>query len=221
MESKFAFLEIGMKLDIELNGENEKGKFYPSKVLEIIEPDELIIGGPMKKSQLVLLHKGEAIKVYYNVENRGKYSFDAEIISREYKRIYILRTKRTSNVRRIQLRDYFRLPVTLDVEKRFTLKGQNKETITELCEAKDLSGGGMKLYCKYEHVVGDEIQWKFKLNDNVLEGKATVIRVEEIDSFNYKYSLGVSFTEISDKDREAIIKYIFEQQIILRIKGLI
>jgi len=222
VESTFKFLELGMKLDIAIIDANDKRTFYPSQVLEFIEPDELIISGPMKKGQLVLLHKDEEIKVFYNVESRGKYTFDARIISREYKKIYILRIKRTSNVRKIQLRDYFRLPITLEVEKSFTIsKGNNKEIITETCEAKDISGGGMKLYCKHKHEIGDEIQWKVKIKDNILEGKATVVRVEQVDAFNYKYSLGISFTDIAEKDREIIIKYIFEHQRILRIKGLI
>lgn len=221
MESKFEFLDIGMKLDIARN-EAEENTFFPSQVLEIIEPDELIISGPISKGQLVFLHKNEEIRVVYNVENRGKYYFIAKIISRDFSTIYTLRIKIISSTMKIQLRNHFRVPVTLEVEKKFIItKDGDDEIISEICEAKDISGGGMKLYCKYKHEIGDKIQWKLKINDTMIEGTAKVVRIEEIDAFNYKYSIGISFAEISEKERDIIIKYIFEQQRILRIKGLI
>lgn len=220
MESKFEFLSIGMKLGIAKINDDKTS--YPSQVLEIIEPDELIISGPMKKGQLVLLHEGEEIEVSYFVENRGRYSFTAKVISRDLKRIYTLRIKIISSIKKIQLRNYFRIPVTLELEKCYILtKSEDKEVLIEKCEIKDISGGGMRLHCNYKHEIGDEIQWKFKIKDDLVEGKAKVVRIEEVDTFNYKYSIGVSFTDITEYNRDLIIKYIFEQQRILRLKGLI
>lgn len=220
MESIFEFLKVGMKIDISINDDNKT--FYPSQVLEVIEPDELIISGPIKKTQLVLLHIDEEVDVSYFVENRGRYSFTAKVVSRNLSKIYSLRIKATSSIDKIQLRNYFRIPVTLDVIKHFNTRDNgDNETHKEKCEAKDISGGGMKLYCNYKQEVGDEIQLKFKIKDSIIEAKAKVVRIGESSSLNYKYSIGVSYTEISESYRDLIVKFVFEQQRILRLKGLI
>lgn len=219
MDSKLLFLKVGTKIDI-FKKENRKN-FYPSQVLEIIEPDELVIRGPMKKTQLVLLHKGEEIEISYYVENKGRFIFTAKVISRELNKMYTLRIKKISEIRKIQLRNYYRLPVTLEIEKIFPVISDDNKVFVEKCEAKDISGGGLKLYCNYQHVVGDEVYLKFKLENKLIDAKAKVVRIEEIENLNYKYCIGITFVDIEEQIRDFIVKYIFEQQRILRFKGLI
>lgn len=219
MDSKLLFLKVGTKIDI-FKKENKKN-FYPSQVLEIIEPDELVIRGPMKKTQLVLLHKGEEIEILYYVENKGRFIFTAKVISRELNKMYTLRIKKISEIRKIQLRNYYRLPVTLEIEKIFPVINDDNKVFIEKCEAKDISGGGLKLYCNYQHVVGDEVYLKFKLENKLINAKAKVVRIEEIENLNYKYCIGITFVDIEEQIRDFIVKYIFEQQRILRFKGLI
>lgn len=219
MDSKLLFLKVGTKIDI-FKKENRKN-FYPSQVLEIIEPDELVIRGPMKKTQLVLLHKGEEIEISYYVENKGRFIFTAKVISRELNKMYTLRIKKISEIRKIQLRNYYRLPVTLEIEKIFPVINDDNKVFVEKCEAKDISGGGLKLYCNYQHVVGDEVYLKFKLENKLIDAKAKVVRIEEIENLNYKYCIGITFVDIEEQIRDFIVKHIFEQQRILRFKGLI
>lgn len=217
----FDILSIGTKIElIKLDDEEEIG--YPSQALDIIKSEELIVSGPIKKNNFVFMHKGEKVKVVYNVEDKGVHYFIAEIISRNYSPIYSLKLKKVSEIKKKQLRRYYRLLTTLKMEKKYvTIKNDIEETLNEDCRISDISGGGMKLYCNYEHNLGDEIVCLFKIQDFPIEVKASIVRIEELDSFNYKYSIGVSFSEIKEEIRDAIIKYIFEQQRILRVKGLI
>lgn len=221
MSSMFGVLEVGTKIDIiKLNDVDVT--LYPSQVLDIIKPKELIISGPIKKSELVILHKDEEIKISYNVENKGNYYFIAKILSRDYSSVYTLKIRRVSDINKIQLRNYYRLPITLDVNKEYLLSQDDKiDKLIETCECKDISGGGMKLYCNYEHKIGDKITCLFRIGDSPIEAKGLITRVEETNSLNYKYGIGVSFLEIKEEKRDIIIKYIFEQQRILRLKGMI
>lgn len=214
-------LNIGTKLElIKLDDDEEIG--YPSQTLDIIKPEELIVSGPIKKNNLIFMHKGDKIKVVYNVEDRGMHYFIAEIVSRNYSPIYSLRLKKVSEIKKKQLRRYYRLLTTLKMNKRYiTTNNGIEETLNEECRISDISGGGMKLYCNFEHNLGDEIVCLFKIQDYSIEIKASILRIQELDSFNYKYSIGVSFLEINEEIRDIIIKYIFEQQRILRVKGLI
>lgn len=221
MGSTFDILDIGTKIElIKLDDEEEIG--YPSQALDIIQPEELIVSGPIKKNNLIFMHKGEKIKVVYNVEDKGMHYFIAEIMSRNYSPIYSLKLKKVSEIKKKQLRKYYRLLTMLKMDKKYvTVKNCIEETLNEECRISDISGGGMKLYCNYEHDLGDEIVCLFKIQDYSIKVKALVVRIEEIDSFNYKYSIGVSFLDINEEIRDVIIKYIFEQQRILRVRGMI
>lgn len=217
----FDILNIGTKIElIKLNDEEEIG--YPSQVLDIIVPEGLIVSGPIKKNNLIFMHKGEKIKVAYNVEDKGMHYFIAEIMSRNYSPIYSLRLKKISEIKKKQLREYYRLLTTLKIDKEYVaLKNGIEEILIEDCRISDISGGGMRLYCNYKHDLEDKVVCKFKIQDYPIEVKALIVRIEELDSFNYKYSIGVSFSELNEEVREEIIKYIFEQQRILRVRGLI
>jgi len=217
---KSNFLEVGMRLELEkINGIDQNS--YISQVLDIVEPDKITISGPMKKSQLVFIHRGDELKVSYNVGEKGTFYFHATVVSRDYLPIYKLALIRETEIRKIQLRSFFRLPISLEIRKRHLVSGKDEEYFEEVCEAKDISGGGLKLNCKYKHALGDLVQCIFQVNDTRIEAIAEIVRVSEIDVYNYKYSLGLSFIDINESSRDAIIRYIFDQQRILRIKGLI
>jgi len=217
----FDTLSIGNKIElIKLNDEKETG--YPSQILDITENQELVISGPIKRNNLIIIHKNENIKVIYNVENLGIHYFIAKVVSRNYSPIYSLKLKKISEIKKKQLRGYYRLLTTLKADKQYTITINGiSEIINEDCRISDISGGGMKLYCNYKHELKDQIVCTFKVFGKPIEVKALIVRIEELDSFNYKYSIGVSFLEIKEDVRDAIIKYIFEQQRILRVRGLI
>lgn len=220
MSFRIDYLNIGSKIDI--IKPKDESVIYPSQVLDILESNEIIISGPIKRNNLVLLHNNENIYVSYNVENKGKYFFTARIVARNFSSVYTLTIERMSEIEKIQLRDHYRLLVTLNVGKEHLIvEKDNVEKFYEPCETKDISGGGMKLNCNYDHQLGDEIICSFKINGETIKVKSKIVRVEELNSFNYKYSIGVKFLEIENEMRDEIIRYIFEQQRILRLKGLI
>lgn len=211
---------VGQKIDI-MRDDNEN-IWYPSQILDIVNDKEFIISGPIKKNNLIFIHNDGEIKISYTVEDKGIYVFNAKVKSKDYSEVYVLRVERTSKIDKIQLREFFRLWSDIEVTKKHLIKNKN-ETIeyTEKTAAKDISGGGVKLYCNFKHSIGDEIMFNAKVHDVIIEGTGIVKRVNEIDTFNYKYSIGIKFTEIEEEIRELIIRYIFEQQRILRDKGLI
>lgn len=221
MELVFDFLELGMKIKIQKLDNKDEG-IYSSQVIDILDMEIIEISGPIKKSNLISIYKGDEIKVIYNVKDRGNHFFKAEVISRRYLPVYSLRIKRISNIEKTQLRKYYRLSIMLNLEKEHCIIEDYEAIILkETCELKDISGGGMQLYCNYEHNIGDKIYCSMKIRRSTIRFKGTIVRINEIDSFNYKFSLGVSFTDIEEDDRDKIIKFIFEQQRILRLKGLI
>ena len=221
MNSEILELIIGKKIEIATIG-TKKEKVYISQVLDMIGPNQYLISGPIHQNNLIFMHTDDEINISYLIENKGKYSFRAKVLSRNYSNIYTLKVERISEIEKIQKRSFYRLSTQLDIEKEHARETeQGLVTYKELCAAKDISGGGMKIICNYEHEIGETVYCSFKLQDTLKQVKATVVRFETLQNQKYKYSIGVSFIEMKKGDIEEIVKYIFENQRILRLKGLI
>lgn len=214
--------EIKVGKQIQILKTNKKGAYLVSQILDIINDEEIVISGPIKKNNLIFVHKGELIKLHFTVENRGVYYFTAKVLSKEYSPIYTLTIERISEINKIQNREYFRLLSGLPVDKEHQVfKNGAMDSYKEKCKAKDISGGGMKIYCNFEHKLNDLIYCIIEIEDLMIKTKAIVKRVERIDTFDYEYSIGVFFLGMKESNRDEIIRYIFERQRILRYKGLI
>ncbi len=220
MKTNNSSLSVGMKLTIEISRENDL-VFYPSQLLDILNKKELIISGPIIKSKLVLIREGENINISYMIKNKGKHYFSADVISRTSTEIYKLKIKRISDIKVIQDREHFRLSNNIPISKYFEKESEENKGFIEESETKDISGGGMKIYSNILHEIDDVVACSIDLFDEKLFIKCKVVRIEEVDSFNYKYLVGLQFIDIEDRSRDIIVKYIFEEQRKLRLKGLI
>ncbi|CCQ93032.1 putative Type IV pilus assembly PilZ [[Clostridium] ultunense Esp] len=221
MVKKISELNIGDR--IELIRINSKGKKnYISQILDIMDEEVFIVSGPIYKSEIVLIHKDEIVKVSYIIDNKGRYSFNARVLRREYERVYKLELQKISNTKRFQLRGFYRFAIDIPAIKQFPIKrGNKKEIVTEKCRTKDVSGGGLMLYSNYKHEIGDIVLCKFNIDDHQINAKGKIVRIENIDTFDYDYGLGIRFIDISENDRDRIIQFIFLKQRLLREKGLI
>ncbi len=204
-------LKIGDKIYI------SKAKYplnqYSSQILDIINNKELIIGGPIRRSTLIYMRPGTVLDIIYYKEKVGKFFFKANITDVWEKGIYKLKIERIDDVIKIQDRNFFRLLVSLKVEKSYIISKDGQETYeTEVCETRDISGGGVKLLTNFKHVKGDKLLLAICIKDMELTTLGEVIRVSEANGSDYKYEIGVKFDNIDNLTRDIIIKFIFEVQ---------
>jgi len=219
LNQKKGLFNIGDRIEL-IRKESEETKFYPSQILDITKNDTYIVSGPIYKSKIVPLHINENIGVACLVKNMGRYIFNAKVIKRDYKRVYKLELEKISDLIKYQQREYYRFKASLIVTKKMNLKTKiGDEILSELCRTKDISGNGMQLLSNFEHKIGDKIKCDFKIKNHPISLECEVIRIETIDTFDYNYSLGIKFLDISEIDRDIIIKYIFEKERLLRRKG--
>jgi c-di-GMP-binding flagellar brake protein YcgR len=212
---------IGDRINI-IRYRRKKVDIYPSQVLDILSNDLLMVSGPIRKSSIVIMHKGDIIGIECIVENKGRYIFRAEILNRYEKGVYKLEIRKISKIRRFQQRKFYRFSTSLPVKIIFNTKINDlSKSIEENCHTKDISGSGMKLLCNYKHSVGDIIQCILKLNDKTLRFDCEVVRIEETDMGDYKFLMGIKYINIKDTERDFIVKFIFGQERKLRKKGLI
>lgn len=207
--------------------ETEKKKVYQSQVYDILSEDRLEIYMPMVKSKLILLPVDAEYDVYFYT-TAGLYQCFARVIDR-YKSgtKYILALELTSNLRKFQRREYYRLSCALEMSSRplqkeeiESLEKRGKNLVPGLPLKRsviaDISGGGIRfvgdyayepdslMFCKY-HLVVDGRDKEYTLI-------AKVLTVKELEDRPGTYEHRAQYIDIDTSEREEIIRFIFEEE---------
>ncbi len=228
------FISIGDKIELQVvshEGEEKQGnasKVYHSEVTEIQSEDTIEITMPMEKTKLILLPiDSEYDMIFYG--SSGLFQCLGRVIDR-YKssNSYLLLVEMTSNLRKYQRREFYRLRCALEMHARalgedevqtvesrmpYSLKSDLplKESVIV-----DISGGGLRfvsthafeqdslMYCSYHLMNGGE--------HKKYEVICRVISCIELDNRPGTYEHRVQYYDIDPSEREEIIKYIFEEE---------
>lgn len=228
------FISIGDKIELQAVSHefDEKPgapvKVYHSEVNEIQSEDTIEIKMPMEKTKLILLPiDSEYDMIFYG--SSGLFQCLGRVIDR-YKsnNSYLLLVEMTSNLRKYQRREFYRLRCALEMHAR-TLREDEVQTVESrmpytlagdlpLKESVivDISGGGLRfvsthrfeqgslLYCSYHLMNGGE--------HKKYEVISKVISCIELDNRPGTYEHRVQYYDIDPVEREEIIKYIFEEE---------
>lgn len=212
---------------VKLTGETKKKKAYQSTVYDVISEDRLEIYMPIEKLKLILLPVDEEFDLCFYTTN-GLYQCFARIIDR-YKtdNKYLLLLELTSNLRRFQRRDYYRLSCALEMNARSLQKEEieaveqnNSYLVPGLPLTRsiivDISGGGIRFVGNYAYEQGSLICCKYHL---LIDGRnkeytliAKVIAVRELDDHRGLFEHRAKYINIDTLDREEIIQFIFEEE---------
>jgi len=174
--------------------------------------------------------------------NKGLYQCTCEALEK-YKdnNIDVVKVRLTSNLEKIQRRQYYRLEIVHDIEYRLItekeIKAQQRlvnekldpaeeeelrrklqewDKVWEKTTITDLSGGGVRFNSGNDFKAGDIIKVKLEF---VTGGKSKklmidskIVSVNKLIHISGVYEYRVEFINIQKKDREDLIKYIFEQE---------
>lgn len=202
------------KASLGVRRRNEQGElevvYYPSRI-EFVNRDTLWLAAPQERGTLVPVSLGETLEVYIVGENEV-FFFEGKVKDRVKKgNIAYVVFDMPENVVRKQRRNYVRFEAVLPV----LLKKEEKSFPGT---TKNISGGGMLVQLREGRDVFDsreELLFLLSLDGRDIIGRARVVRKDGPGLYAFQFS------EITDQDRESIIKYIFQKQIELRRKGLL
>lgn len=207
--------------------ETEKKKVYQSKVCDILSEDRLEIYMPMEKSKLILLPVNAEYDLYFYTQ-AGLYQCFANVIDR-YKsdNQFILMVELTSNLRKFQRREYYRLSCALEMNSR-PLEKEEVEVVEKgnsylvpglplkRSVIVDISGGGIRFIGNYAYEPESLVCCKYNL---VVDGNAKeytlvakVLMVRELEDRPGIYEHRAQYINIDTSDREEIIRFIFEEE---------
>lgn len=231
------YINIGTKIDIVPDNpdsmkDDEFSTVFYSKVQDFFPNGDLEIDMPTVNSNLILLHNSMRYRMVFYTD-KATYIATAEVVDR-YKsnNMFLLRVRLISQLERFQRREYFRCDCILDINfcsiteqeaESFDLTSALQEEITRENlmwyndgVALDISGGGMRFTSRQKTEPGSYVRLIFTLpiNEQYREFKivANVLSCSPLEESTVRFENRVQFVHISGEEREAIIRYIFEQE---------
>ncbi|MDD3172576.1 MAG: PilZ domain-containing protein [Herbinix sp.] len=220
----------------------QNARTYVSQLVDFVDYDVIHIATPIMNSALIILNIGENYKLCFYTSKGLYRCNCVVLNNYKENNTVIAAVRITSNLEKYQRRQYYRLECILDIDYHVITKEeeklnrklkaedfQNNEERNE-CRKRlaqlenewlsgtiiDISGGGARFNSEVQHNKEDKIQ--IKLDLSVGNGKCQMIIGTEVVSSGRVinkisvYEHRVEFKEISKKDREELIKYIFEQE---------
>jgi len=215
---------------------------YVSQVVDYGDEDTVFIAFPIKNGMLVVLNKWANYRLYFYTGKGLYQCDGYMLKMYRDQNITMISMKLVSQLEKVQRRKYFRLECVHEISYRCiteeeteleekliydqSLTPQEQDEIrnrlakinniwTYGCIT-DLSGGGCRFNSNEKLNPGGNIiiRLSFKLKNNIkkLEIKSYVIASEKMYKRSGFYEHRVEFQNISPKDREDLIKYIFEQE---------
>ena len=226
-------VEIQSAGRVKFTGETEKKKVYQTTVYDVVSEDRLEIYMPMEKSKLILLPVDEEFDLYFYTTN-GLYQCFAKIIDR-YKtdNKYLLLLELTSNLRRFQRREYYRLSCALEMNARSLQKEEieaveqnNNYLVPGLPLTRsiivDISGGGIRFvsgqWIKQNQNILLVIRLTNEYSDETFYLPGQVIATEKHPAIEEMYIHRVKFLFRDLRDREKIVRFVFEEERRIRRK---
>ncbi len=239
-------LTLGDKIDIrrlDRNGQPaHNARTYVSQLIDLIDKDVVHIATPIMNSALIVLNIGESYNLcFYTV--KGLYQCSCLVLSNHKDNNTVIAAVRiTSNLEKLQRRQYYRLECVLDIkyhvitnEEEMLIKmihadefqnDRKREECLKLLEKSeniwlsatviDISGGGIRFNSSSLLNQGDKLKIKVELLlANALkkiELDAIIVSSGRIINRSDMYEHRAEFKDISKRDREDLIKFIFEQE---------
>ena len=148
--------------------------------------------------------------------------------------MYILVLDLTSELQKLQRREYYRFSCALELKSRLCSKEEqeafenNRKYLVDpgvqlqRSVVVDISGGGLRFVANFRYEEGDTIYCSYKLpgagSSNEYEMICHVLKVQELENRPGLYEHRIQYLYIDETSREDIIHFIFEEERKIRKK---
>lgn len=191
---------------------------YRTRIEEVGER-VLSIGAPFEHGEVVPLREGTRVKIIF-WDEVSAYSFTAKIMQRIAVPIHLFVLELPDSIVKVQRRNFVRVPVLFPMSFQTVLQ----DCLSDIVKGTmlDMSGGGIRFMTE-EAVENRAILYtQLPLPTGDLQVPVRVCRVEKVeDSKPQRYCVSAEFNEILERDRDRVIRFVFDTQRTLRKKGLV
>lgn len=214
---KLQDIQIGTRLELELLNKNSEkiGNTYISQLLEHPGNSIMVISSPIFEARLIYIPLQAQLRLTFLHHKYGLIGFTAFVMRREFRgNIAVLVIQSESELVKMQRRTHYRLDYMADILIRPAGKDSNNDNQAAIkAFTKNISGSGVCVIAGVDIPKNLEVDIELSLTGNIIIAKCIVVRNTRFEVKKTKnYELGLHFTDISQKDQDSLIKYIFEQQ---------
>lgn len=195
-------------------------RIYSTRIEEVGE-DTITVGAPIYKGVVIPLRPGQQLIAGISQKD-ALYGFYTEIVDRgKINELPVIRIRKGKESKRIQRRKHVRINGISRVDIKILKKEEDnlgnfyfdKRKIRE----KNISGGGMLIVSPQKLPTGTIMEINITLPyTEPIRTMGKVIRALKMED---EYEIGISFMNIAEKDREKIIKYVYQRQVELKKLG--
>lgn len=241
-------LRSGDKIDIHVTKReaalmqgNVMAKKYKSSVYDVISNEEVQVAMPMEGNKIVLFETGVRISLIFYTK-RGLYSGEG-LVTKRFKEDnhYVMTVSAMAPLKKFQRREFFRINKVIDLKyccisedvaalpttEELFMTTQNPENHYETLQGKilDISGGGIRFSSEEAMEKDSYILSVFQLTNSLLDKTFYLVAqiIESVPTSGSKekrYINRAKFMLKNLKDREAIVRYIFEEERQMRKKEI-
>ena len=211
----FKKLSIGNSITLIVQGVQ-----YKSVIQEIVDEKTFFISHVLRKGYQLHYEEDEVVEfVFYRPV--GVYSFFAKFIKMSVlDNLFLLKFSTVSEIEKHQRRDYFRMPTVLNTVVTYT--SHDEEELTFKTYTIDISAGGARFQSNSDIPTNTIININIYLSKIFsIEIKSKVIWTYVPESIDEKKIIGIEFIEVSEKLKQKIIRFIFEEQLKIRKRQLL
>lgn len=211
--------KISQLLYLQINSiDDEEAKQEFKSRISDIRDTYMFIEVPMNErtGRLKRLYVGDELSVYFITEGGFKNYFTTSVLGFREDVIHqvVIKKPDLESITKVQRRNFLRVPAELEIS--VSASDSNKF----LAVTEDVSGGGISFLCEKDTSIQQNAQISCWLLLNYKNGKVDHIafkgEVVRIKPLEIKKLCMVQFAEITDRDRQKIIRYCFERQIDFR-----
>jgi c-di-GMP-binding flagellar brake protein YcgR len=217
-------------------------KVSVSQLVNYVDHDMIDIAAPMSNGRIRLLDAETVYHICFYTKKGLYQSKCIVINTFRDNNIVTCRVKLTSDLEKYQRRQYYRLEYFKEIEYRFITREEEilsdrirngecksdlerEETLERLRQLDqawnkatlmNLSGGGVRFCTAGVHEAEDKIIIRLEIEIQgaltILKEKAAIVAVEKLENRKGYYAYRAQFCEIGRKERENVIRFIFEQE---------
>ncbi|MBE5965671.1 MAG: hypothetical protein E7255_01655 [Lachnospiraceae bacterium] len=215
---------------------------FVSQLVDYGESDVFHISAPIINSRIFLLESGRKYSLCFFTNKGLYHGICEVNEKNKDNNVIIFKVRLSSDLEKIQRRQYYRLEMVHDIQYRIITEEEEQlnqklfqsasvnsvevenyqkrlkelDSVWEKASVNDLSGGGTRFNSKNAHQPGDRMRIRLnfitdgKLKKMTIEGE--IIAANKLIHLPGIYEYRVEFKKIHKRDREDLIKFIFEQE---------
>jgi c-di-GMP-binding flagellar brake protein YcgR len=202
-------IKINQLVDIYLT-HNLRGKHYRSRVEEV-HSHHLVLAMPFDKGFPVYASVGAPIygKV---ITDSAPYLFVSHYMEKRMSPLPVWIISPPTEITKLQQREYVRIDAKIPAT--VTLIDQEEDVPPANLIVNDISGGGARLVSPQSYPLGTSLLITFELpGQEIIETIGQVVRSEQPQTDLSVYWIGVKYVGLQERQRNKIIKYVFQKQL--------